>query len=339
MLAATVTTNREAGEDKLTYRHVAAVTLAVGTLLQAVPAATQTYPDRPVRLVIAFSAGGTIDTLGRILAQKLSEEWRQNVVIENRPGAGGNIGAAAAAQSAPDGYTIHFGAQSLAVNVTIAPHKGFDPVKDFEPVVLIATAQDVLMVPPDSPFRSVKDLIEHAKSKPGELNYASAGPGTSGHLATVMLNELAGIKLQHVPYASQPQAITDIMSGRISLWITTLGGQIGNLRGGKVRALAVSGSARSELFPDVPTFKEQGIGFVDETSWYGFFVPKGTPAAVVAKVNRDVNRLLDDPDMRQRTATMGFRMFGGPPDKLAGMLKSEITKWADIAKRAGMTGK
>jgi len=323
----------------LTYRYAAAVTLAVCSLLQAAPAAAQTYPDRSVRLVIAFSAGGTIDTLGRILAQKLSDEWKQNVVVENRPGAGGNIGAAAAAQSAPDGYTIHFGAQSLAVNVTIAPHKGFDPVKDFDPVVLIATAQDVLMVPAESPIRSVRELIEHAKAKPGELNYASAGLGSSGHLATVMLSELAGIKLQHVPYASQPQAVTDIMSGRISLWITTLGGQIGNIRSGKVRALAVSGAARSELFPDVPTFKEQGIGFVDETSWYGFFVPKGTPVAVVAKVNRDVNRILDEPEMRQRTATMGFKLFGGPPDKLEGMLKSEITKWAEIAQRAGMTAK
>jgi tripartite-type tricarboxylate transporter receptor subunit TctC len=317
----------------------AAVIFAACALLQAAPATAQTYPDRSVRLVIAFSAGGTIDTLGRILAQKLSEEWRQNVVVENRPGAGGNIGAAAAAQSAPDGYTIHFGAQSLAVNVTIAPHKGFDPVKDFDPVVLIATAQDVLMVPAESPFRSVRELIDHAKAKPGELNYASAGLGSSGHLATVMLSELAGIKLQHVPYASQPQAITDIMSGRVSLWITTLGGQIGNIRSGKVRALAVSGAARSELFPDVPTFKEQGIGFVDETSWYGFFVPKGTPKEVVAKVNRDINRILDEPEMKQRTATMGFKLFGGPPDKLEGMLESEIAKWADIAKRAGMTAK
>jgi tripartite-type tricarboxylate transporter receptor subunit TctC len=313
--------------------------LAACAFATAAPAPAQTYPDRSVRLVIAFSAGGTIDTLGRILAQKLTDDWKQNVVVENRPGAGGNIGAAAAAQSAPDGYTIHFGAQSLAVNVTIAPHKGFDPVKDLEPVVLIATAQDVLMVPADSPVRSVRELIEQAKAKPGELNYASAGLGSSGHLATVMLSELAGIKLQHVPYASQPQAVTDIMSGRISLWITTLGGQIGNIRSGKVRALAVSGSARSELFPDVPTFKEQGIGFVDETSWYGFFVPKGTPAAVIAKVNRDVNRILDEPEMRQRTATMGFRLFGGPPDKLGGMLKAEITKWAEIAQRAGMTAK
>jgi tripartite-type tricarboxylate transporter receptor subunit TctC len=314
-----------------------AAALVAWAVLYPQTIAAQAYPDRSVRLMVAFSAGGTLDTLARIIAQKLGEAWGQSVVIENRPGAGGNIGAAAAAQSAPDGYTLHFGAQSLAVNVTISPQKGFDPVKDFEPIVLVATAQDVLMVPPNSPFRSVKDLIDHAKAHPGELNYASAGIGSSGHLATVMFSELAGLKLQHVPYASQPQAITDIMSGRISLWITTLGGQIGNIQGGKVRPLAVSGASRSELFPDAPTFKESGVGFVDETSWYGIFAPKGTPKEVVARINGDVNRILEQPELKARTATMGFRLFGGEPEKLAAMLKSEIAKWAGIAKRAEMT--
>src|SRR5438034_2908495 len=163
------------------------------------PAWAQSYPDRPVRMLIAFPGGGTIDTLGRILAQKLTETWGQNVVIENRPGAGGNIGAAAAAKSAPDGYTLHLGAQSLVVNVTLQPSKDFDPITDFDPIMLVATAQDVLVVPPSSPFRTVTQLIDYAKAHPGELNYASLGTGTSGHLATVMFSELAGIKLQHVP--------------------------------------------------------------------------------------------------------------------------------------------
>ena len=316
---------------------IAAALLALLVVLAPVASIAQVYPDRSVRMVVAFSAGGTLDTLARIVAQKLGEAWGQSVVIENRPGAGGNIGAAAAAQAAPDGYTLHFGAQSLAVNVTIAPHKGFDPVKDFDPVVLVATAQDVLMVPASSPFKSVKELIDYAKAHPGELDYASAGQGSSGHLATVMFSDLAGIKLQHVPYASQPQAITDIMSGRISLWITTLGGQIGNIKAGKVRPLAVSGPARSEQFPDVPTFRESGIGFVDETSWYGIFAPSGTPKDVIAKINADVNRILTLPDMQERAASMGFRWFGGPPDKLGEMLKSEIAKWAEVAKRAEMT--
>jgi len=209
----------------------------------------QSYPDRPVRMLIAFPGGGTIDTLGRILAQKLTEAWGQNVVIENRPGAGGNIGAAAAAKSAPDGYTLHFGAQTLAVNVTLQPSKEFDPVKDFDPIMLVATAQDVLVVPPNSPFHSVKELIDYAKAHPGELNYASLGTGTSGHLATVMFSDLAGIKLQHVPYTSVSQATTDVICGRIAVFLPTLGGHIGNVTAGRMRALAVSGGRAPCSFP------------------------------------------------------------------------------------------
>ncbi len=243
---------------------VAVVVAQVALLGSHNSAAAQTYPDRSVRIIIAFAAGGTIDTLGRIVAQKLGEAWGQSVFVENRPGASGNIGAQAAAQSPPDGYTLHLGAQTLAVNVTLAPIAGFDPVKDLAPIMWVATAQDVLMVPPGSPFRSVKELIDYAKSHPGELNYASLGIGSSGHLATTLFSDLAGIKVQHVPYTSYSQAVTDMISGRISLWITTLGGAVGNIQSGKMRALAVSGRSRAAQLPDVPTFNELGIGFVDE---------------------------------------------------------------------------
>jgi tripartite-type tricarboxylate transporter receptor subunit TctC len=298
--------------------------------------AAQGYPERPVRLLIAFPAGGTIDTLGRILAQKLTEAWGQNVVIENRPGAGGNIGAAAAAKSAPDGYTLHLGAQTLAVNVTLQPSTEFDPVKDFEPIMLVATAQDVLLVPPNSPFRSVKELIDYAKAHPGELNYASLGTGTSGHLATVMFSELAGIKLQHVPYTSVSQAVTDVISGRIAVFLPTLGGHLGNVAAGRMRALAVSGTARATQLPDVPTFNELGVKFVDETSWYALFVPTGTRADIIAKVNADVERILAMPDVKEKGITLGSRYIGGPPEKLAAFLKSEIAKWADLAKSVSL---
>ena len=275
-------------------------------------ASAQAYPDRSVRIVIAFAAGGTIDTLGRIVAQKLSEAWGQSVFVENRPGASGNIGAAAAAQSPADGYTLHLGGQVLAVNVTLAPMKGLDPIKDFEPIMWIATAQDVLMVPPDSPFRSVKELVDYAKAHPGELNYASLGIGSSGHLATTLFSDLAGIKVQHVPYTSFSQAVTDMISGRISLWITTLGGAIGNIRAGKMRALAVSGRARAAQLPDVPTFNELGIGFVDESSWYALFAPRGTPKEIVAKINGDMARILSLPDMKERETTLGYRLVARP---------------------------
>ena len=234
------------------------------SLTPVVEAAAQSYPAKSVRMIVAFPPGGTIDALARILAQKLTEEWGQSVVVENRGGAAGNVGAAAAAQAAPDGYTIHLGAQSLATNVTIAPMANFDPVRDFDPVVAVATAQDVLMVPPNSPSHSLKELIDYAKTHPGELNYASLGTGSSGHLATVLFAEVTGLKLQHVPYTTISQGVTDIIAGRISVWLATLGGHLGNIQAGKVRALAVSGPARAESIPDVPTFKESGVNFVEE---------------------------------------------------------------------------
>jgi tripartite-type tricarboxylate transporter receptor subunit TctC len=315
---------------------VAVVVAQVALLGSHNSAAAQTYPDRSVRIIIAFAAGGTIDTLGRIVAQKLGEAWGQSVFVENRPGASGNIGAQAAAQSPPDGYTLHLGAQTLAVNVTLAPIAGFDPVKDLAPIMWVATAQDVLMVPPGSPFRSVKELIDYAKSHPGELNYASLGIGSSGHLATTLFSDLAGIKVQHVPYTSYSQAVTDMISGRISLWITTLGGAVGNIQSGKMRALAVSGRARAAQLPDIPTFNELGIGFVDESSWYALFAPKGTPKEIIARINADLTRILALPDMKERETTLGYRFIGGPPDKLAAMLKHEIGKWAEVANSASL---
>jgi len=319
----------------VTCKTIAALAMAAATVLGSpTGAAAQTYPDRAVRMIIAFPAGGTIDTLGRIVAQKLSEAWGQNVVVENRAGASGNIGAQAAAQAAPDGYSLHLGAQTLAVNVTLAPTKGFDPTTDLEPIMLVATAQDVMMVPPDSPFRSARELIDYAKTNPGKLNYASLGTGTSGHLATTLFSDLAGVKLQHVPYSQYSQALTDFLSGRTALWITTLGGAIGNIQAGKMRALAVSGQARARQLPDVPTFKELGVGFSDESSWYALFAPKGTSKAIIAKVNADMARIIALPDVKEREVTMGYRFIGGPPDKLD--VKSEIAKWSEVAKSASL---
>src|SRR5262249_17764531 len=269
-------------------------------------------------------------------AQKLTEAWGQNVVIENRPGGGGNIGAAAAAKSTPDGYTLHFGAQTLGVNVTLQPAKDFDPVKDFDPIMLVATAQDVLLVPPASPFRTVGELIDYARKHPGELNYASLGTGTSGHLATVMFADLAGITLQHVPYTSVSQAATDVMSGRIAVFLPTLGGHIGNVTAGRTRPLAVSGKTRAAQLPDAPTSRELGVKFVDETSWYALFAPRGTPPEIIAKVNADVAHILALPDMKEKAVTLGYRYVGGSPDALAAFLKAEIAKWAEVAKSASL---
>ena len=313
-----------------------AILIAASALILQPSAVAQSYPDRPVRIIVAFPAGGTLDTLARIIAQKLGDTWGQSVLVENRPGAGGNIGAASAARAAPDGYTLHFGAQSLAVNVTISPYEGFDPVRDFDPIILVGTAQDVLMVPASSPFNSVSELIAYAKAHPGRLNYASLGPGTSAYLATALFSELAGIKMQNVSYSSLAQAATDLMSSRVSLFIPTLGGHIGNIKSGRIRALAVSGATRAEQLPDVPTFKELGVPFVEETSWYGIYAPKGTSREIIVQVNDEVGRILANPEVKERTAVLGFRLLGGSPEKLGAMLHDEIDKWAQLAKNGSI---
>ena len=319
-----------AGSFALAFVAPAFIALA---LLGLPSAWAQTFPDHSVRLIIPFPPGGSIDTLGRIVTKKLGEAWGQSVVVENRAGAGGNIGSSAAAQAAPDGYTIAFGGQFLAANVTIAPTRGFDPVKSFDPVILVATGQDVLTVPPNSPFHTVKDIIDYAKLHPGELTYASLGVGSSGHLATTLFSEVTGVKLQHVPYTSFSQAVADVSTGRISIWISTVGGTIGHIQGGKLHALAVSGPTRATQLPDVPTFDELGVAYGNDTSWYAFFAPAGTPRAVIDKINADTARVLKDADMKERATALGFRLVGGSPEELGSHLKSEIKKWADVAKK------
>lgn len=309
---------------------------ALLVLLAIHGAAAQAYPERSVRLIVPFPAGGSIDTLARILAQKLSDLWGQSVFIENRPGAGGNIGTTVAAQAAPDGYTIAFGGQFTAANVTIAPIGGFDPRKNLDPVILVATGQDVLMVPPNSPFHSVKDLIDAAKKHPDELTFASLGVGSSGHLATMLFDQVTGIRLQHVPYNSFGQAMADVSAGRISMWLATLGGSLGQIAAGKLRALAVSGPTRAVKLPDVPTFDELGVAYGNDTSWYALFVPAGTPQPIIAKINADTLHVLADANMKERATALGFRLVGGSPEALGAFLNGEIDKWAVVAKVGGL---
>ena len=306
----------------------AAALLGPGTSVQA-----QDYPNRPVRVIIAFSPAGAIDVLGRLIADKLSTLWGQQVIVENRPGGGGNIGAASASQAAPDGYTLHFGAQTLGTNVTLSPSTAFHPVTSFEPIMLVGTALEIFMVANATPFHSVKEVVDYAKANPGKLNYASVGIGTSAHLATVLFSEVTGVKMQHVPYSQMSQTYADMFSGRTEIWFTTAGGSLPHIRSGKVRGLAVNGPARSKLLPELPTMTEVGVPMKDESSWYGFFAPKGTPKPIIDKINRDLQTVIDMPDMREKELALGYRFIGGPPDKLAEHLKSEIAKWDDFAKK------
>ena len=296
-------------------------------------ASAQDYPTRPVRVIIAFSPAGAIDILGRLIADRLSKKWGQQVIVENRTGGSGNIGAAAAAQAAPDGYTLHFGAQTLGTNVTLSPSTTFHPVTSFEPIMLVATALEIFMVANATPFKSVKEVVDYAKANPGKLNYASVGIGSSAHLATVLFSDVTGVKMQHVPYSQMSQTYTDVFSGRTEVWFTTAGGSLPHIRSGKVRALAVNGPSRSKLLPELPTMTEVGVPMKDESSWYGFFAPKGTPKPIIDKVNRDLQEVIDSPDMRERELALGYRFIGGSPQKLADHLKAEIAKWAELDKK------
>ena len=297
------------------------------------PASAQKYPERPVKVIIAFSPAGAIDILGRFIADKLSVLWGQQVVVENRPGGSGNIGAAAASAAPPDGYTLHFGAQTLAVNVTLSPATAFDPVKSFDPIMLVATSQEVFQVSAVTPFQSVHEVIAYAKANPGKLNYYSVGIGSTSHLSTVLFMDVTDTKMQHVPYSQMSQGMNDLYSGRTEVNFGPMGSSIGNIRAGKLRALALSGPARAKLLPDVPTLTEVGIKMSEESSWYGFLAPKGTPQAIIDKVNKDLQTVIDMPDMREREAQLGYRFIGGSPQVLAKHLTSEIAKWDALAKK------
>jgi len=310
---------------------VVAVTVFLG--LERGALAQQDYPNRNVRVVIAFSPAGAIDILGRLIADRLSTMWGQQVIVENRPGAGGNIGAAAVAQATPDGYTLHFGAQTLSTNPVLAPSTAFHPIASFEPIMLVGTALEIFSVAPSTPYKSVQDVIAAAKANPGKLNYASVGIGSSAHLATVLFMDVTGTKMQHVPYSQMSQAYADVFSGRTEIWFTTAGGSLPHIISGKIRALAVNGPARTKLLPDIPTMLESGVNMKDESSWYGFFAPKGTPKPIIDKINRDLQTVIDQPDMREKELALGYRFIGGPPEKLRDYLKGEIAKWEELSNK------
>ena len=314
-------------------KSLAALALAAALLALPSVAPAQNYPDRPVKVLIAFSPAGAIDILGRLIAERLSQKWGQQVVVENRPGGGGNIGAAAAAASPADGYTLHFGAQTLSVNLTLSPTTAFDPINSFEPIILVGTSVEVFQVSAMTPYKSVREVIDYAKANPGKLNYYSVGIGTTSHLSTVLFMDVTGTRMQHVPYSQMSQGISDLMSGRTEINFGPMGSSIANIRSGAMRALALNGPVRSKLLPDIPTLTEVGIKMGEESSWYGFFAPKGTPKAIVDKINKDIQAVIDMPEMRERETQLGYRYIGGSPEDLAAYLKSDIAKWQTLEKK------
>ncbi|MGO4156824.1 Bug family tripartite tricarboxylate transporter substrate binding protein [Cupriavidus sp. YAF13] len=303
----------------------------------AVPSAqADTYPSKPIRMVVGFPSGGAPDILARIFSEKISPSWGQPVVVDNKPGAGGNIGAEAVAHAAPDGYTLALGTVGThSINGALYSKMPYDMVKDFTPVILVASTPNVLVVNPSVPAKNVAELIALAKSKPGALTFGTPGIGTSPHVAGEMFNSLAGVKLTHVPYKGRAMAIPDLLGGHISMMFDNLPSALPVIKEGKVRALGVTSAKRSHSAPDIPTLAEQGLPGFDADSWFAIFAPANTPKDVIAKLNTELNRIYQLPDVQAKLKTLGLDPILGTPEKLAGYQKVEIAKWAKVVRDSG----
>jgi tripartite-type tricarboxylate transporter receptor subunit TctC len=309
---------------------IAFVLLAIG----AKAPAQDIYPSRPVSVVVPQAPGGANDTIARIVAQRLSEVMGRQFVIDNRPGAGGNVGIAAVAKSRPDGYTLMLTASSaMVINPWLYRHTGFDPVKSFEPVAPVALGAYLLVAHPGFPARTLAELVEHAKARPG-ITIASAGNGTMNHLLGEMLQKAAGIELTHVPYKGAAAAATDVVSGQVPLSVQSVPSVIGFLNSGRLKALATTNEKRVATLPNVPTAGETLKGF-GATPWYGIFAPAGTPREVIASLYAAVDKTLDSKDVQDRLAAQGCEVMKGTPTQFAALMREELPKWAKIVKESG----
>jgi len=293
------------------------------------------YPAKPARIVVPIGAGSSMDIVGRLLAQKLTETWGQTVIVDNRAGAGGNIGAELVAKSAPDGYTILFASSSFAIAPAYYRKLPYDALRDFEAVTQLSSRNNVTTVSPSSPATSVKELIALAKAKPGQLTFGSGGgSGSSDQMAGELFKLLAGVDIVHVPYKSGPQAMNDLIGGQMSVYFGGIPVQLPMIKAGKVRALATSGLKRSSQMPDVPTMAEAGVPGYEMDVWYGLFAPRGTPKAVIEKIAADAIRIMQAPDMRERWNSVGVDPAGTTPAEFARQYRAEIGKWAKVVTAA-----
>ncbi|TXI85211.1 MAG: tripartite tricarboxylate transporter substrate binding protein [Cupriavidus sp.] len=311
---------------------------SVATVAALAPPAAraESYPSKPIRVVVGFPSGGAPDILARIFSEKISPSWGQPVVVDNKPGAGGNIGAEAVAHAAPDGYTLALGTVGThSINGALYSKMPYDMVKDFVPVILLASTPNVLVVHPSVPARNVQELIALAKSKPGGLTFGTPGVGTSLHVSGELFNTMAGTRITHVPYKGRAMAIPDLLGGHITMMFDNLPSALPVVKEGKLRALGVTSAKRSSSAPDIPTIAEQGLPGYEAESWFAVFAPAGTPKEVVSKLNAELNRIFELPDVRQKLATLGLDPVLGTPEKLASYQRSEIAKWAKVVKDSG----
>ncbi len=317
---------------------LARVLLLAAAALSAVASAQPApYPTKPIRLIVPFPPGGSTDILGRSLAQKLSEAWGQQVIVDNRPGAGGSIGAELAAKAPPDGYTLlmaHIG--TLAVNPALYPKLAYDPLRDFAPVSLVAIVPNVMVVHPSLPAKSVAELVDYARKNPGKLTYSSGGNGSAAHLAMEYFKLQTKTDIVHVPYKGTSPAVTDLIGGQVSMTMTGAPAVMPHVNAGKLRALGVSSAKRLDAFPQIPTIAEAGVPGFEATQWYGVVAPAGTPKDVVAKLAAEIARIVQSPEMKERLNTEGAIPATDTPEAFAAFIREEHKRWGAVVRATGM---
>jgi tripartite-type tricarboxylate transporter receptor subunit TctC len=308
-------------------------TLTLGAPL----AVADTYPARPIRLIVPFAPGGSTDTIARVVGQKLSDAWGQQIVIDNRAGAASNIGTALAAKALPDGYTLVMGTTGLAANPSLYPKVGFDPLRDFSPVVNVAVAPLIVVVYPGLAAKTLPELVTLAKAQPGRLNYASAGSAT--HLATELLKSRVGIEMTHVPYKGSAPATTDLIAGQVQVMVNNMLSALPQVKSGRLRALAVTTRARTSFAPEVPTVAESGYPGFEASSWFNLLAPAKTQVSIVTKLNQEVNRVLREADVRAQFTTLGVDPLGGTVAESDAFLRAEVDKWSKLIREKNLQQK
>jgi len=311
-------------------------TLAAGLALAASNALAQPYPSKPVKVVVPYPAGGVVDVIARAIGEKLSPSIGQPVVVENRTGAASNIGTEAVARAAPDGYTLVLASPAHTVNISLYPKLGWHPLKSFEPVAMVGVIPNVVVVHPSVPAKTLPELIAYAKTRPGKLNYASAGSGSSVHLAAEMLKQMAGVYILHIPYRGQPEAVTAVITGEVQMMPLTMALAKARIQAGQMRGLAVTTPKRSPAMPELPTVAESGYPGFEVSTWFAYLAPAGTPAAVVTKLNTEINAAMRSPEVEKRLQNIGAELNPGTPQDLGRFLEADMARWAKVIAQAGI---
>ena len=314
------------------------IALAIGLAASALctTAVAQTWPVKPIKWIVPFAPGGTTDILARTIGEKLTTSLGQPVIVENKPGAGGGVGADFTAKAAPDGYTIMGGTISThAINASLYKSLPYDPVKDFVPITMIVRLPNLLVVNPEIPAKNVGELIALLKANPGKYSFASSGNGTSQHLSGELFKSMAGVEMQHIPYKGSPPALQDVVAGQVAMTFDNITTAWPLAKGGKLRALAVTTAKRSSIAPEVPTLAESGLVGYEVGSWQGVFAPAGTPPAIVARLNTEIVKIINMPDVKEKLMGLGAEPVGNSSEEFGAIVKAEVVKWADVVKKSG----